>query len=224
MDGTLWGSGQNSKGQLGLGDLNGRDTFTQIATGVMRLADVMSNEHIVPSANNMEMLWVNPGTFKMGQSDRQEATPEHNVTLTRGFFLGKYEVTQAEYQAVMTGNTNGLSATPSQFSGNPNRPVEKVSWDDIQIFLDRLNSQESNNTAAGWDYALPTEAEWEYACRAGTNTPYHWGNTPDPSYANYPSSGFNQTRDIGQYPSNKWGFHDMAGNAFEWVNDWRYGS
>jgi alpha-tubulin suppressor-like RCC1 family protein len=135
LDGTLLGSGVNSDGQLGLGDLNGRTTFTKIATGVMRLADVMNNEHIVPSANNMEMLWVDPGTFTMGspvtEVGRTTWETEHNVTLTRGFFLGKYEVTQAEYQAVMTGNTNGLSATPSQYNGNPDRPVEKVSWNDI---------------------------------------------------------------------------------------------
>ena len=140
LDGTLLGSGVNSDGQLGLGDLNGRTTFTKIATGVMRLADVMNNEHIVPSANNMEMLWVDPGTFTKGspvtEAGRTTNETEHNVTLTRGFFLGKYEVTQAEYQAVMTGNTNGLSATPSQYNGSPDRPVEKVSWNDIQIFLD----------------------------------------------------------------------------------------
>ena len=87
----------------------------------------------------------NPITFTNweAQSRKPAEIPmnsEHNVTLTRGFYLGKYEVTQAQYEAVMTGNTNGLSATPSQFSGNPNRPVEKVSWNDIQIFLTRLNN------------------------------------------------------------------------------------
>ena len=224
LDGTLLGSGVNSDGQLGLGDLNGRTTFTKIATGVMRLADVMNNEHIVPSANNMEMLWVDPGTFTMGspvtETGRSSDETEHNVTLTRGFFLGKYEVTQAEYQAVMTGNTNGISATPSQYNGNPDRPVEKVSWDDVQIFLDRLNSQESNNTAAGWEYALPTEAEWEYACRANTITAYSWGNSIDGTLANYNSSGVGQTRDVGYYSSNPWGFYDMHGNVFEWTSTW----
>ena len=223
LDGTLLGSGVNSDGQLGLGDLNGRTTFTKIATGVMRLADVMNNEHIVPSANNMEMLWVDPGTFTMGspvtEVGRQNIETEHNVTLTRGFFLGKYEVTQAEYQAVMTGNTSGLSATPSQYNGNPDRPVEKVSWNDVQIFLDRLNSQESNNTAAGWKYALPTEAEWEYACRANTTTAYFWGNSISASNGNY-GHNIGQTQNIGQYTANSWGFYDMHGNIWEWVADW----
>ena len=126
MDGTLWGAGQNSKGQLGLGDLTSRDTFTQITTGVMRLADVMSNEHIVPSANNMEMLWVEPGTFTMGspttEAGRGTDETEHNVTLTKGFYLGKYEVTQAQYEAVMTGNTDGLSAHAEQLAWQSEPP------------------------------------------------------------------------------------------------------
>ena len=110
---------------------------------------------------------------------------EHNITLTRGFYLGKYEVTQAQYEAVMTGNTNGLSATPSQFSGNPNRPVEKVSWNDIQVFLERLNEQMAEDLPAGWEYVLPTEAQWEYACRAGTSTKFSWGDTITSGNANW---------------------------------------
>ena len=105
-----------------------------------------------------------------------KATPEHNVTLTKGFYLGKYEVTQAQYEAVMTGNTDGLSATPSNWPNNADRPVEQVSWDDIQKFLTRLNAQEAGNIPAGWAYVLPTEAQWEYACRAGTTTAYSWGD------------------------------------------------
>ena len=114
-----------------------------------------------------------PGTFTFGSFEDGD---DRQVTLTEGFYLGKYEVTQAQYEAVMTGNTNGLSATPSQFGGNPNRPVEKVSWNDVQIFLSRLNTLEAANLPAGWTYVLPTEAQWEYACRAGTTTAYSWGN------------------------------------------------
>jgi len=173
---------------------------------------------------SMEMLWVEPGTFTMGspssETGRGTNETEHTVTLTNGFYLGKYEVTQAQYEAVMTGNTNSLSATPSQYSGN-DRPVEKVSWDDAQIFLTRLNAAEqtAGRLPAGWSYVLPTESEWEYACRAGTTTAYSWGATIAASNANYDASGIGQTRDVGQYAANPWGFFDMQGNVWEWTAD-----
>ena len=166
----------------------------------------------------MEMIWVEPGTFTMGQDG--VATPDHEVTLTNGFYLGKYEVTQAQYEAVMTGNTDGLSATPSKWPNNADRPVEKVSWDDIQKFLTRLNAQEAGNIPAGWAYVLPTEAQWEYACRAGTTTAYSWGDSITTSNANYSDSGYSQTRDVGLYSANPWGFFDMHGNVWEWTADW----
>ena len=136
-----------------------------------------------------------------------------------GFYLGKYEVTQAQYEAVMTGNSDGLSATPSQYGGNADRPVEQVSWDDIQKFLTRLNAQEAGNIPAGWAYVLPTEAQWEYACRAGTTTAYSWGVDINSSDANY-NSNIGQTADVGQYSANPWGFFDMHGNVWEWTADW----
>ena len=98
------------------------------------------------------------------------AEPAHEVTLTKGFYLGRYEVTQAQYEAVMLGNENGINPTPSEFTGYSNRPVEQVSHDDIQVFLERLNIQEEGNIPEGWMFDLPTEAQWEYACRAGTTT------------------------------------------------------
>jgi len=180
----------------------------------------------------MDMIWCPPGTFTMGsptteagrQADREN---EHNVSLTQGFYLGKYEVTQAQYEAVMTGNTDSLSATPSQWPNNPNRPVEKVSWDDAQVFLTRLNQQQAGNLPAGWSYVLPTESQWEYACRAGTTTAYSWGNDINSTRANYNWDGgansgidFKQTRDVGLYAANPWGFFDMHGNVWEWTTDW----
>ena len=170
----------------------------------------------------LDMLWVPAGTFTMGsptsESGRGSNENEHNVSLTKGFYLGKYEVTQAQYEAVMTGNTNGLSATPSEWPGNPNRPVEKVSWDDAQVFLTRLNAQQAANLPAGWSYVLPTESQWEYACRAGTTTAYSWGATIASSNANYNDS-IGQTTDVGQYAANSWGFYDMHGNVWEWTAD-----
>jgi len=198
-----------------------------------RTVTVVGNRSVDLNATvAMDMLWVPAGTFTMGSptteagrnADREN---EHNVSLTQGFYLGKYEVTQAQYEAVMTGNTDGLNAKPSQWPNNPNRPVEKVSWADAQIFLTRLNAQQSANIPAGWVYVLPTESQWEYACRAGTTTAYSWGNTIASSNANYNWDGgandgndFKQTRDVAQYAANPWGFFDMQGNVWEWTADW----
>jgi formylglycine-generating enzyme required for sulfatase activity len=171
----------------------------------------------------MDMIWVPAGTFTMGspttEAGRVDDETEHNVSLTKGFYLGKHEVTQAQYEAVMTGNTNSLSPTPSNWPNNPDRPVEKVSWDDAQVFLTRLNQQQAGNLPAGWSYVLPTESQWEYACRAGTTTAYSWGDSITITNANYSSSGYSQTRDVGQYAANPWGFFDMSGNVWEWTAD-----
>ncbi len=172
----------------------------------------------------MEMIWVEPGTFTMGspttEAGRQTNETQHDVTLTQGFYLGKYEVTQAQYEAVMTGNTDGLNAIPSNWPNNPDRPVEKVSWEDIQAFLTRLNDQQSENLPNGWAYVLPTEAQWEYACRAGTTTAYSWGDSISPSDANWNhGNDANQTENVGLYDANPWGFFDMHGNVWEWTAD-----
>ena len=176
------------------------------------------------SSVDLEMIWVEPGTFIMGspdtevgrQSDRED---EHNVTLTRGFYLGKYEVTQAQYEAVMYGNSFNLSSSPSRWGDNINRPVEKVSWHDAQVFLSVLNTKELNGGCLpnGWRYILPTESQWEYSCRAGTTTTYSWGNEINSTYANYSSSKSNV---VGLNDSNPWGFFDMHGNVYEWTADW----
>jgi formylglycine-generating enzyme required for sulfatase activity len=196
-----------------------------------RTVTVVGNRSVDLNATvAMEMIWCPPGTFTMGspttETGRGTDETEHNVSLTRGFYLGKYEVTQAQYEAVMTGNTDGLNAKPSNWPNNPNRPVEKVSWADAQIFLTRLNAQQSANIPSGWAYVLPTESQWEYACRAGTSTMYSWGNDINSTRANYNWDGsyntgvdFKQTRDVGQYAANPWGFFDIQGNVWEWTAD-----
>ena len=194
--------------------------------------DGTPSAHTVASIS-MEMIFCPPGTFTMGsptsETGRGGDETQHQVTLTNGFYLGKYEVTQAQYQTVMNGNSEGLNADPSQFKGS-NRPVEKASWEDAQIFLTRLNSieQSAGRLPNGWKYVLPTEAEWEYACRAGTTTAYSWGNDINSSRANYNWDGgandgndSKQTVNIGQFSANPWGFYDMHGNVWEWVSDWK---
>jgi formylglycine-generating enzyme required for sulfatase activity len=203
---------------------------TTLATSLQ--VDSTPPAHTVASIS-MEMIFCPPGTFTMGsptsETGRGGDETQHQVTLSHGFYLGKHEVTQAQYQTVMNGNPAGLSVDPSNFKGS-NRPVEKASWEDAQIFLSQLNSieQTAGRLPTGWKYVLPTEAQWEYACRAGTTTAYSWGNDINSSRANYnwdggPTDGndFKQTRDVGQYAANPWGFFDMQGNVWEWVSDWK---
>jgi sulfatase modifying factor 1 len=164
--------------------------------------------YIVKSALNMELIWCPPGSFIMGPG--QGDSPAHPVILTKGFYLGEFEVTQEGYEKVMGKN-------PSQFIGDK-LPVEQVSWNDAVEFCDELNKKE--RIPRGWAFALPTEAQWEYACRAGTTTSYSWGNNITPQLANYKDSGLNKTVEVGSYTANPWGFFDMHGNVREWTADW----
>ena len=166
---------------------------------------------------SLEMIWVEPGTFTMGsptgESGRWSGETQHEVTLTTGFWLGKHEVTQAQWEKVMGDN-------PSYFKG-ADRPVEQVSWTEVTAFCNKLTEAErtAGRLPAGMTYQLPTEAQWEYACRAGTTTAYSWGNSITDSNANY-SYNIGETRDVGQYAANPWGFFDMHGNVIEWTADW----
>jgi len=163
--------------------------------------------YFIKSALDMELIWCPPGSFIMGPGG--DDSPAHPVILTKGFYLGKYEVTQEQYEKVTGTN-------PSKFKGDK-LPVEMVTWNDAVAFCELLLKKERS---LGWKFALPTEAQWEYACRAGTRTPYSWGNSFSPKFANYKFSGFNKPTDVGSYPSNPWGFFDMHGNVHEWTADW----
>jgi formylglycine-generating enzyme required for sulfatase activity len=178
----------------------------------------------VKSADNMELLWVQPGTFEMGspltEDNRSNDETQRNVTISNGFYLGRFEVSQHEYFKVMNSNTDDLFARPSFDQDDSSKPVESVSWNDINsTFLPLLNKLESDNgnLPNGWTYSLPTEAEWEFSCRAGTSTSYSYGDSSSTDDANYNGSS---TKVIGFYNSNAWGFYDMHGNVEEWVSDW----
>ena len=177
----------------------------------------------VKSAGEMELLWVQPGTFIMGSPDdeanRADDETQRNVSISNGFYLGRIEVSQFEYFKVMNSNTDGLFARPS-FDQDDSKPVESVSWNDINsTFLPLLNKLENDNgnLPNGWTYSLPTEAEWEFSCRAGTSTSYSYGDSTSTNLANYDGSS---TKVIGFYNPNAWGFYDMHGNVEEWVSDW----
>ena len=181
-----------------------------------RLADTVGGyapkpNYIVKSALDMELVWCPPGAFVMGPDGFVTAdSPAHEVILTKGFYLGKYEVTQEEYEKIMGNN-------PSKFKG-AKLPVEMVSWENAVQFCETLTKK--NRNRRGWRFTLPTEAEWEYAAHAGTRTKFSWGSDVTPKMANYIDSGINKTTDVGSYRPNPWGFFDMSGNVDEWCSDW----
>ena len=169
-----------------------------------------------------ELVVIPAGSYQMGSNDNDSEKPLHSVGIKR-FALGKYEVTQGQWQAVMGSN-------PSAFkSCGDTCPVEQVSWDDIQQYIQKLNAK------TGQQYRLPSEAEWEYAARGGAQSQYWWGDTASHEYANYGKDeccgGLAQGRDrwentapVGRFPANAFGLHDMHGNVWEWVQDYDHDS
>jgi formylglycine-generating enzyme required for sulfatase activity len=158
----------------------------------------------------MEFVLVPAGTFTMGSAPdegEEDESPQRRVTLSRPFYLGKFEVTQAQWERVMGVN-------PSEFKG-ASRPVENVSWDDCQRFLARVSAR------TGRKLALPTEAQWEYACRAGTASRWSFGNDPAAAGAHawLEENSGGATHPVGQKRPNAWGVHDMLGNVSEWCAD-----
>ena len=157
----------------------------------------------------LEMVLIPAGEFMMGSADSdKDAThhekPQHRVRITKPFYMGKYLVTQEQWEVVMGNN-------PSHFKG-PKNPVEEVSWDDCQQYLDKLNERQRNPAGK---FVLPREAQWEYACRAGSKTRYCFGDDDSKldEYAWYEKNSDHKTHPVGEKKPNAWGLYDMLGNA-----------
>jgi formylglycine-generating enzyme required for sulfatase activity len=180
-------------------------------SGLPSAPDVLSGR---PNAAEMEFVWCPPGTFTMGAVETEAGSisnerPVRQVKL-EGFWISKFEITQQDWGKYFKQN-------PSEFKGLL-RPVERVSLYDALAFIDTLNKRFTPLT-----FRLPTEAEWEYACRAGTTTPFYWGDGLDTSLTNRSCWSFlnsnNETHDIGMKTPNNWKIYDMCGNVSEWVQD-----
>ena len=199
---------------------------------------LVAYQRVIAQTPVANMVRIPPGTFVMGspttEALRQSDEGQHGVTITYGFYIGRYQVTQGDYLALIGSN-------PSRFTGDLNRPVETVSWFDATNYCYQLTIQEqaAGRLQAGWAYRLPTEAEWEYSCRAGTTTAFYYGNALHSGMANFNGHGeydaaigtisnpngvwLQTTTPVGSYEPNAFGLYDMHGNVQEWCQDW-YGA
>ena len=176
-------------------------------------SDILDEQKTINNSIGMEFVLIPAGEFNMGspsdEEDREKyESPLHTVKIENAYYLGKYEVTQKQWVEVMGSN-------PSYHKGD-DLPVEKVSWYDAREFIKKLNEMEETDK-----YRLPSEAEWEYAARAGTTTRYSFGDSESRlgEYAWYYGNSGSKTHPVGQKKTNSWGLYDMHGNVWEWVQD-----
>jgi formylglycine-generating enzyme required for sulfatase activity len=178
----------------------------------------------------MKLVLIPAGKFLMGspatEAEREAGEEQHEVAITRPFYLGVYTVTQGQYAKVMGKNPSFFQPNKS---GSPDHPAEQVRWGEARAFCANLSAL-TEEKKAGRTYRLPSEAEWEYACRAGSSTPFNVGDGLSSKQANFngnfPYGGaetgpfLRRTEKVGSYPPNSWGLYDMHGNVLQWCNDW----
>jgi formylglycine-generating enzyme required for sulfatase activity len=185
-----------------------------LITRGLALAEYIGKKEYICPIIGAKFVLIPAGTFMMGSPEdeplRHANETLHQVTISKPFYMQTTPVTQGQWTQVMGEN-------PSYFKGDDNLPVEQVSWNDTQDFIERLNRQEGTDK-----YRLPTEAEWEYSCRAGSRTAFCFGSSEDDlrEYAWYQDNSGVKTHSVGKKQPNSWGLYDMHGNVFEWVQDW----
>jgi formylglycine-generating enzyme required for sulfatase activity len=199
-------------------------------SSLMIFGMIQLNLHLLAQTNKeitnsigMKLVLIPKGTFMMGSPEseqgRNEIENQHEVTISKDYYLGVYEITQAQYEKVMGKN---LSHFQGAIVGNENAdlPVEKVSWDDAVEFCKKL-SDLPEEKKVGREYRLPTEAEWEYACRAGSKTVFSFDDEEGllPEYGWFDRNSSNRTHTVGLLEPNAWGLYDMHGNVWEWCSD-----
>jgi len=185
------------------------------ASGSTDLPPITTQGSVIANSIGMKLVAIPAGHFMMGCSPddsqcKPDEQPVHPVRITKSFYLGQYPVTQGQYKELMGGNPSKFQLLEGCLH---DCPVETISWDDAQEFLKKLSVREKRK------YRLPTEAEWEYAARAGTTTKYYWGNNVNGDYLWYNENSVYKTHPVGNKKPNSFGLYDMLGNVFQWCYD-----
>lgn len=179
----------------------------------------ISLDHLSLKSKSLYMQWINPGIFIMGSpldelGRSNSVEDQFSLTLNDGYWIGKYPITQAQWDSVIDNN-------PKDHDYHPDCPIVNVNWDEATLFCDQLNLKFKESLHKGYNFGLPTEAQWEYACRAGSQTMYYNGDDPNQLFeiAWFCDNSDGHVHLVGEKQPNKWNLYDMLGNVYEWCYD-----